>query len=55
MSLSASAVGPVKAMLLELNVGKVKALLDELIVRPKPGVSIRETLIKFAEAEGLPL
>jgi len=55
LSLSPSAVGPVKAMLLELNVGKVKALLDELIVRPKPGVSIRETLIKFAEAEGLPL
>jgi phosphotransferase system enzyme I (PtsP) len=55
LSVSPSAVGPVKAMLLELDAGKVKALLDQLIVKPVKGVSIRETLIKFAEAEGLPL
>ena len=55
LSVSPSAVGPVKAMLLELNAGKVKELLDQLIVKPVKGVSIRETLTKFAEAEGLPL
>jgi phosphotransferase system enzyme I (PtsP) len=55
LSLSPSAVGPVKAMLLELNAGKAKALLDQLIQKPVKGVSVRETLTKFAEAEGLPL
>jgi phosphotransferase system, enzyme I, PtsP len=55
LSLSPSAVGPVKALLIELNAGKAKALLDQLIANPVKGVSVRETLTKFAEAEGLPL
>ena len=55
LSLSPSAVGPVKALLLETDTRKVKALLDELIQRTVPGVSIRDTLTKFAEAEGIPL
>jgi phosphotransferase system enzyme I (PtsP) len=55
LSLSPSAVGPVKALLLETDTRKVKATLDELIDKPNSGISIREKLTRFAEAEGLPL
>jgi phosphotransferase system enzyme I (PtsP) len=55
LSLSPSAVGPVKAMLLDTDVGKAKALIDELVEKTVPGVSIREKLTAFAEAQGLAL
>jgi phosphotransferase system enzyme I (PtsP) len=53
LSLSPSAVGPVKAMLLELNAGKVAALMKPLIESPAGSVPIRERLKAFAAAEGL--
>jgi phosphotransferase system enzyme I (PtsP) len=55
LSLSPSGVGPVKAMLLDLDVAKAKVLVDGLIEKAEPGVSIREKLTAFAEAEGLAL
>jgi phosphotransferase system enzyme I (PtsP) len=55
LSLAPSAVGPVKALLLELNASKAKKLVDELIEGSVPGVSIRDKLKAFAEAEGLAL
>jgi phosphotransferase system enzyme I (PtsP) len=55
LSLSPTAVGPVKAMLLETDVRKASDLIYPLIEKPAPGVSIRECLTKFAEAEGLAL
>ena len=55
MSLSPSAVGPVKALLLDLDVSKAKALIDGLVEKTVPGVSIREKLTAFAQAEGLSL
>jgi phosphotransferase system enzyme I (PtsP) len=55
LSLSASAVGPVKAMMLDLNVRKAADMLRPLVEKPVPGVSIRERLTQFAEAEGLTL
>jgi phosphotransferase system enzyme I (PtsP) len=55
LSLSPTAVGPVKAMLLETDVRRALDLLYPLIEKPVPGVSIRECLTKFAEAEGLAL
>ncbi len=55
LSLAPSAVGPVKAMLMELNAGRVTALVDELIETTVPGDSIRQKLKAFAEAEGLAL
>ncbi len=55
LSLSPSAVGPVKALLLDLDVAKAKVLIDGLIEKTVPGVSIREKLTAFAEAEGLAL
>jgi phosphotransferase system enzyme I (PtsP) len=54
-SLSPTAVGPVKAMLLDLDVLKLAALTDDLIARTDPNLSIRDKLSAFAEAEGLAL
>jgi phosphotransferase system, enzyme I, PtsP len=53
LSLSPSAVGPVKAMLLELNARKAAALMQPLIDSPAGSVPIRERLKAFASAEGL--
>ena len=53
LSLAPSAVGPVKAMLLDLNAGKAAALITPLIDGRTGSVSIREKLKAFAEAEGL--
>src|SRR5262249_40055206 len=55
LSLSPTAIGPVKAMLLETDVRRASDLLYPLIEKPVPGISIRECLTKFAEAEGLAL
>jgi phosphotransferase system enzyme I (PtsP) len=55
LSLSPSAIGPVKAMLLETNARKAAEMLYPLIEKPVPGASIRERLTQFAEAEGLAL
>ncbi|HVX92039.1 MAG TPA: phosphoenolpyruvate--protein phosphotransferase [Xanthobacteraceae bacterium] len=55
LSLAPSAVGPVKAMLLELDAGKARDLVCNLLEKPGAGSSIREHLTKFAEAEGLTL
>jgi phosphotransferase system enzyme I (PtsP) len=55
LSLSPSAIGPVKAMLLETNARKAADMLYPLIEKPVPGASIRERLTQFAEAEGLAL
>jgi phosphotransferase system enzyme I (PtsP) len=54
-SLAPSAVGPVKAMALELDAGKAQALVNALIARKNGAGSIREKLVAFAEAEGIPL
>jgi phosphotransferase system enzyme I (PtsP) len=55
LSLSATAHGPVKAMILDLDVGKAAAMLKPLLDAPANSVSIRDNLMKFAEQEGLPL
>jgi phosphotransferase system enzyme I (PtsP) len=55
LSLVPSAVGPVKAMALELDTGKAEALVNALIARKNGAGSIREKLTAFAEAEGIPL
>jgi phosphotransferase system enzyme I (PtsP) len=54
LSVVPSAIGPVKAMLLELNAHKAEKLVCSLIERPANS-SIRDKLVAFAEAEGLPL
>jgi phosphotransferase system enzyme I (PtsP) len=55
LSLSPSAVGPVKAMILDLDADKVQTLMSPLLEKPTPGLSIRDRLAAFAEAEGLVL
>ncbi|MCK9907656.1 phosphoenolpyruvate--protein phosphotransferase [Microbacteriaceae bacterium K1510] len=55
MSLSPSAVGPVKAMLLELDCQKGEKEILPLLAQPVGSVSIRHKLESFAAAEGLQL
>ena len=54
-SLSPSAVGPVKAMLLELDIAKVAALVEPLLESLAVGVSVRDQLKEFAAVQGLAL
>lgn len=55
LSLVPSAVGPVKAMALELDVGKAATLVKALISHKDGGSSIRDKLVAFAQTEGIPL
>ena len=55
LSLVPSAVGPVKAMALELDAGKAATLVQALISHRDGGNSIRDKLVAFAETEGIPL
>src|SRR5499426_833509 len=53
LSLAPTAIGPVKAMLLELDARKVAALVNPLLDGPAGTVSIRERLKAFAAEQGL--
>ncbi len=55
LSLSPSMVGPVKALLLDLDCRKGEQAILPLLEKPVGSVSIRAQLEKFAEAEGLQL
>ncbi|MBV8827234.1 MAG: phosphoenolpyruvate--protein phosphotransferase [Bradyrhizobiaceae bacterium] len=55
LSLTPSAVGPVKAMLLDLDAGKASALLTPLLERTVGSIKVRDRLQDFAAAEGLQL
>ncbi|MFL6821392.1 MAG: peptidase, partial [Xanthobacteraceae bacterium] len=52
-SLSPSAVGPVKAMLLELDARKAAGLIAPLMESPAGSLQIRERLKAFASEQGL--
>jgi phosphotransferase system enzyme I (PtsP) len=54
-SVTASAVGPVKALLLDLDCRKAAAFLAPLIEGPHSGVPIRAKLEEFAAKTGLQL
>ncbi len=53
LSITPSAIGPVKAMMLDLDAGKAEAVLRPLIESPAGSVRIRDRLEAFAAAEGL--
>jgi len=53
LSLTPSAMGPVKAMLLDLDCRKAAAFLCPLVDKPTTGVAIRPQLEKFAADNGL--
>jgi len=55
LSLSATALGAVKAMIIELDARRAEAMMSQLLETPAGTVSIRQKLTEFAEAEGLPL
>jgi phosphotransferase system enzyme I (PtsP) len=55
LSLVPSAVGPVKAMLLELDSTKATEFLSSLMAKPDGVASVRDKLVAFAAAEGLPV
>jgi phosphotransferase system enzyme I (PtsP) len=55
LSLSPSAVGPVKALLLDLDCRKGEAAILPLLQQPVGSVPIRQKLEDFAAAEGLQL
>ncbi len=55
VSMSPTAIGPVKAMLLGLDAGQLAEVLHAAIDDPNPKMSVRETLTLFAEANNLPL
>ncbi|MEZ5787692.1 MAG: phosphoenolpyruvate--protein phosphotransferase [Xanthobacteraceae bacterium] len=55
LSVLPSAVGPVKAMLLDLDAAKVERMIVPLIKRPHGAASVRSKLTAFAETEGLSL
>ncbi len=55
LSLSPSAVGPVKALLIDLDIKKGEEAIFPLLAQPVGSVSIRHKLEGFAAAEGLQL
>ena len=55
MSLTPSAMGPVKAMLLELDAAKAAAAIGPLLDHPDEGISVRQRIESFAAEEGLAL
>jgi phosphotransferase system, enzyme I, PtsP len=55
MSVTATAHGPVKALILELDAKKLEGQMMEWLDAPCGSVPIRQKLKQFAEAEGLPL
>jgi phosphotransferase system enzyme I (PtsP) len=55
LSMSPAAIGPVKAMLLEMNVAQVSALIREELKNAGGGQTLRPKLAHFAETHGIPV
>jgi phosphotransferase system enzyme I (PtsP) len=55
LSLTPSAIGPVKSMLLDLEAARAEALLRPLLDHPVGSFVLRDRLEAFALAEGLPI
>ncbi|MBB4065093.1 phosphoenolpyruvate--protein phosphotransferase [Gellertiella hungarica] len=55
VSMSPAAIGPVKAMLLGLDVGKLANVMDTALDDLKPKMPMREVLQRFAEENNIPL
>lgn len=55
VSMSPAAIGPVKAMLLGLDVGKLSNVMDVALDDMKSRVPMREVLQRFAEENNIPL
>lgn len=55
LSMSASAIGPVKAMALALDAGKAASRMDALLHDGSAREGVRRALTEFAESEGVPV
>jgi phosphotransferase system, enzyme I, PtsP len=55
LSMSAASVGPIKAMLLKLDIRSARLILDEALDRGDGSESLRARLSAFAAANGIPL
>jgi phosphotransferase system enzyme I (PtsP) len=55
VSMSPTAVGPVKAMLLALDIDKLSSMLHAALDDKKSQTSVREMLVAFAAENGVPL
>ena len=57
VSMSPASIGPVKAMLLGLDVDALAAVMDDALDRPgsAQGMPMREVLKRFAETNNIPL
>ena len=55
VSMSPAAIGPVKAMLLGLDVDALAAVMNDALDRLDDGVPMREILMRFAETHNIPL
>jgi phosphotransferase system, enzyme I, PtsP len=55
VSMSPTAIGPVKAMLLQLDVGALSTQLNTLLDEVNPSQSIRAFLMQFAQQNGVPI
>jgi phosphotransferase system enzyme I (PtsP) len=54
LSMSPSAIGPVKSMLLSLNVERLSKVILNLLQEPSNGQTMREALTDFADEYGIP-
>jgi len=55
LSMSPTSIGPVKAMLLALNVSEVTSFVTDLLAQKNGASSVRAELHAFAQAKGVPL
>jgi phosphotransferase system enzyme I (PtsP) len=55
LSMSAAAIGPVKAMALALDAGKLQKTLDGLLDDGEAEDGLREAIARFAETNGVPV
>ncbi|MCZ8177652.1 MAG: phosphoenolpyruvate--protein phosphotransferase [Rhizobium sp.] len=55
ISMSPTSIGPVKAMLLGLDIGRLSEVLTAALDDDTPGVSVRDLLIRHAEEHNIPV
>ncbi|MFN4208669.1 MAG: phosphoenolpyruvate--protein phosphotransferase [Agrobacterium albertimagni] len=55
ISMSPTAIGPVKAMLLGLDIGQLSEVLMAALDDDTPGVSVRDLLLRHAEEQNIPV
>ena len=55
ISMSPASIGPVKAMLLGLDVGALAKVMDEVLDDHHAVMPMREVLARFAESHNIPL